>query len=251
MKKLLVSTLLTTAALVGFGGAQNDMRVYFETKGPDTYKDGTQVLDGEFYALVWTRADAFAGFNADGSFVNEADEVVAYAPYAKGGRLPFTAEAVPAAKVPDYADGSFAVVSLDTRKADGTLSAPAVKDGRRVPSAVNGYATASFVGVQAAAASAVLDFASPVSLATVAPAPNAPTPVITSVAKVGDSLVVKVKGTADYLRYNVAGGSTPDAVGGDGIADPKDGAADEESEIELVVPVDPKASSGFFKVIRN
>ena len=123
MKKLAFAAIAAAASLTLLAGAQNDMRLLFETQGIDTYKGGTQrVLDGEFYALVWTPAGAaFAGFNADGTLTGAADELVAAVPFAKGGRLPLTVKQIPAARVSHYAQGTFTVVSLDTRKADHSV----------------------------------------------------------------------------------------------------------------------------------
>ncbi len=247
MKKV-IGMALAMAAAVCFGEAQNDLRVTFSTKGPDAYKDGTTVLDGEFYALVWS-AGEFGGFAADGSVVG--GKVLATVPFAKDGRLPFTKFLIPAAEKADYATGSFSVVLLDTRKADGTLAESVVVDGMKAPAAVNGWVATATVGVAEAAASASLGVASPVTIASASALPeDAPTPVITGVRKEGDYLVLTVKGTAAYLRYNVAGGATPDAIGSEGSAEaPKDGATSEDDTIELKVPV--KGESGFYKVIRN
>ncbi|MCR5414073.1 MAG: hypothetical protein K6F50_05020 [Kiritimatiellae bacterium] len=249
MKKV-IGMALAMAAAVCFGEAQNDLRVTFSTTGKDCYKDGTTVLDGEFYALVWS-AGEFGGFAADGSAVSSADKVLATVPFAKDGKLGFTKFLIPAAEKADYATGSFSVILLDTRKADGTLAEPVVVDGMRVPAAVNGWVATATVGVAEAAASASLGVASPVAIASASALPeDAPTPVITGVRKEGDFLILTVKGTAAYLRYNVAGGATPDAIGTVGTAeDPKDGAASTEDTIELKVPA--KGESGFYKVIRN
>ena len=256
MKKLAFAAIAAAASLTLLAGAQNDMRLLFETQGIDTYKGGTQrVLDGEFYALVWTPAGAaFAGFNADGTLTGAADELVAAVPFAKGGRLPLTVKQIPAARVSHYAQGTFTVVSLDTRKADGTLSTPRRDaEGRPVPSAVNGWQAADASTAGDAALRSALNVTTGIRLETASAVPaDAPQPVITDVRKVGDYFILKVKGTAAYLRYNIAGGETPDAIGGAGAAEaPADGAASEDDEIELKVAVDPAAPSGFFKVIRN
>jgi len=244
MKKLIGIALATLAATC-FAGAQNDLRVTFSTQGPDKYADGTEVLDGEFYALVWSPT-AFAGFKADGTTVNPADEVIATVPFAKGGRLPLTLAEIDAELAPKYEEGAFSVLLLDTRNAAGEVAA-----GVKEPSSVNGYVTTATVTLEEAAASASLGVDSAVTVAVASAVPaDAPKPVITAVRKEGDSLVLTVKGTAAYLKYNVAGGATPDAIGSEGKAEaPKDGAATAEDTIELKVPA--KGNSGFYKVIRN
>ncbi len=244
MKKLICGLAIASAAAC-FAGAQNDLRVTFSTRGPDKYADGSIVLDGEFYALVWTPTE-FQGFNADGSTVSKDDEVIATVPFAKGGRLPLTLAEIDAADASKYEEGAFSVLLLDTRNAAGEVEADA-----KAPSAVNGYVTTATVSLEEAAASASLGVASPVqvSVASAVPA-DAPKPVITGVKKDGKYLILTVKGTAAYLRYNVAGGATPDAIVTTGAAEaPKDGAATTEDTIELKVPAE--GNSGFYKVIRN
>ncbi|MCR5414629.1 MAG: hypothetical protein K6F50_07900 [Kiritimatiellae bacterium] len=244
MKKLICGLAIASAAAC-FAGEQNDLRVTFSTKGTDKYADGSTVRDGEFYALVWSPA-TFQGFKADGSTVSKDDEVIATVPFAKGGRLPLTLAEIDAAEASKYEEGAFSVVLLDTRNAAGEVEADA-----KAPSAVNGYETTATVSLEEAAASASLgvDSAVKVSVTSAVPA-DAPKPVITGVKKEGDFLILTVKGTAAYLRYNVAGGATPDAIGTAGTAEaPKDGAASAEDTIELKVPAE--GSSGFYKVIRN
>ena len=58
-----------------------DRLLRFSTPGPDRYADGSLVLDGECYALVWSpKGTAFAGFNADGTVVSSNDRIVLAAP---------------------------------------------------------------------------------------------------------------------------------------------------------------------------
>ena len=255
MKKLALAAAFACATLAGFAGAQNDMRLLFETRGTDTYKDGSPVLDGEFYALVWTPAGMeFAGFRADGALVSGSDEVVAMVPFAKGGRLPLTKKQIAASAVARYSKGVFSVVSLDTRRADGRLSEPATgANGLPYPSAVNGWQCAAASTAGDAALYAALNVSAAIRLENASALPDdVPQPVVTGVRREGDFLVLAVKGTAAFLRYNVAGGETPDAIGTEGqAAAPADGASSADAEIELRVPVDPNAKSGFFKVIRN
>ncbi len=254
MKRFTFAAIAALAALTGFAGAQNDKRLFFETQGTDTYKDGKAVLDGEFYALVWTPSgSAFGGFAADGSLVSAADELVAMVPFAKGGRLPTTKKEIAASLIQHYAEGAFTVVSLDTRKADGTLSTPIMKDGRPYPSAVQGYEAAATASAADAALYAALKVNASIKLESVSAIPDGVgQPKIIGVKKEGGFLVLTVTNTKEFLRYNIAGGATPGTIGTEGKAEaPKDGASSETGEIELRVPVDANATSGFFKVIRN
>jgi len=54
-----------------------DKVLRFSTAGTDRYADGSVVMDGECYALVWSpKGTTFSGFNADGTPVSSADRVV-------------------------------------------------------------------------------------------------------------------------------------------------------------------------------
>lgn len=255
MKKFLGMMLGVLAAAVA-SAAQNDLRVTFRSVGPDTYKDGTAVLNGEFYALVWTAAgQTFPGFQADGSLAaGTGSELIVSVPHASRGKCAFTAHQIPAADAGKYADGAFALYLLDTRNADGSLAAAV--DGK--PAAVNGYEkVAEATGVNGAFSSS-LAAASAIQVETVSAVPRgAPQPAISGVAVVeqdGRRVVqVKVKNTVPYLRYNVAAGETPAAIGRTPAARaPQNGGASAADEIVIEVPAENGGDkAGFFKVIRN
>jgi len=255
MKKMLVLAMGVLAGAMAFGGAQNDLRVTFCSEGPDRYADGATVLDNEFYALLWVADGAtFKGFAADGSLADAAGvKILAEGPWAKGGRCRFMYHPIPAAEAPAYAKGAFQLVLLDTRNADGaSLAAPAASGA---PAAVNGFAPVAETAVGADGLSSSLNArgAITVTQASAVP-PAAPKPEITSLQVVdtpnGKMLKLKVKKTVPYLRYNVAGGATPQQIDADHIAEQgANGAATADEEVELLVPMD--GSNGFFKVIRN
>ena len=85
--------LVATALCLVLGGAAfgaaNDARISFSTKGPDTYADGTTVLDGECYALCWSKDFANFAIKADGTAEVGAEsvdgEVILVAPAKDGG----------------------------------------------------------------------------------------------------------------------------------------------------------------------
>ena len=56
MKKILF--VFGAFALAFAATAELDTLITFSTKGPDTYLDGKTVMDGECYALVWTKNGA-------------------------------------------------------------------------------------------------------------------------------------------------------------------------------------------------
>ena len=253
MKKIFVLAMGVLAGAMAFGGAQNDLRVTFCSNGPDTYKDGRAVLDNEFYALVWVKDGAtFAGFAADGSLVDAAGgKVVVEGPWAKDGRCRFMSLQIPAEEASAYAKGAFQLYLLDTRNADGTtLSAQA-----GVPGAVNGFAAVAETKGDGAGYSSSLSASGSIKVETVSALPkDAPQPEITDLQVVdsanGKMLKLKVKNTVPYLRYNVAGGETPQTVDVDHVAvEGANGAATKNDEVELLVPA--TGSGAFFKVIRN
>jgi hypothetical protein len=97
MKK---SMILLFFGLIGtvFANCVDDARLSFRTTGPDRYADGTVVLDGECYALVWSKDGDFDGFDANGDCVDPEDRIVLVAPLAKGGRCPPVLFQIPAAE---------------------------------------------------------------------------------------------------------------------------------------------------------
>ena len=130
--------LMTMIGAVGLAfaatAAMDDALLTFSTVGPDKYSDGTTVLDGECYALVWTKTGAtFGGIAADGTAVAETDKIVLVAPVAKGGKCPkvvFEVDADDMAK--KYKGGSWSVLLLDTRRwgADGVARPAGLVSGR-------------------------------------------------------------------------------------------------------------------------
>lgn len=258
MKKIICSMILSATAVLSASAGVDDVRLTFYTNGPDRYMDGTIVRDGEFYALVWVaEGETFQGFTADGKLVSQGEdnELVAAVPFAKDGHLAFCAKQIGAADMVRYAGGAFELVMLDTRNADGSVSAAKRADGGAWElAAVNGYQAIASVTPQAAALATALDIDSPIKIGSVSTVPqDAPQPVITDMklrkGANGQEMVIKVKGTAAYLRYCVAsvdlGGATSTPVAGSAI----NGDADPDQEIEIVIPA--TASSGFFKLMRK
>ncbi len=101
---------LTAANL--FADAANVL-ITFSTPGPDKYQDDVAVKDGEYYALVWTAGEDFAGFTTAGEAANADQKVIYKSPLAKDGRCPFTCFQIDSAKAPE--GGVYSVYLLDTR----------------------------------------------------------------------------------------------------------------------------------------
>ena len=265
MKKVICSMVLALVATFAANAAVDDARLTFYTKGPDTYGDGTLVRDGEFYALVWVaKGAAFQGFNADGTLVAEgANELIAAVPFAENGHLAFSAKLIAASDMRRYEGGTFELVMLDTRNADGTVSAAkrVGETGAWELAAVNGYQPIASVTPQAAALSTALDIDSPIRIGFTSEVPEGtPQPVITGMTMRqgvnGPEMAIKVKGTAAYLRYTAAAvdlGGMRSAASADGTetvsSTASNGADNPDDEIEIVVPATDK--SGFFNVIRK
>ena len=251
MKKTM--TVFAAAALCGAAfGAANDALVSFSTKGPDAYADGSTVLDGECYALVWMAngADGFA-VAADGSA--EGGEIVLAAPIAKGGRCPDVLFEVDAGDMETkYKGGSWGVYLLDTRRwgSDGSVRPAGTVNGKvRLVNAAGAVPGAAVNVASGSLSSAVGSTGAVASSATAVPAAaEAKKPVITGIRVDGANVYVTVKGTVPYLQYGLSSGATPDAVA-EGVGSPRTGAVADDEEIVLVAPA--KKGSAFFKVGRK
>lgn len=251
MKKLM--TMIGVAGLAfAATAAIDDALLAFSTVGPDRYADGTTVLDGECYALVWTKNGAtFGGIAADGTAVAETDEIVLLAPVAKGGRCPNVLFQIDAARADRLADGTYGVYLLDTRVVakDGTTKPAGAKDGKL--SLVNGYGLvtdATKVGQATGGVTAAREKATKggqVVAAGAAAPKNVPQPKITAIKIEGDYVKLTVQNLPGYMRVSSGAGVSADDT--QGAAQATDGLTDE------VILYAPKATgaSGFFKVIRN
>ena len=251
MKKLM--TMIGVAGLAfAATAAIDDALLAFSTVGPDKYADGTTVLDGECYALVWTKNGAtFGGIAADGTAIAETDEIVLVAPVAKDGHCPNVLFQIDSAKADALADGTYGVYLLDTRgAANGTTKPAGVKNGKL--SLVNGYGLttkATQVGKATDGGAAVAQEkeseGGQVVAAGAAAPKDLPQPKITSIKIEGDYVRLTVQNMPGFMR--VSSGSTASADDTQGAARATDGQG---GEVILYAPKTAGAS-GFFKVIRN
>ena len=232
--------LMTMIGAVGLAfaatAAIDDALLTFSTVGPDKYSDGTTVLDGECYALVWTADGAtFGGIAADGTAVAETDEIVLVAPVATGGHCPDVLFQIP----------------FDTRvKAEDGTVAPAGLKANGKPNLVNGYGLATEATkvekATAGGAKAVAEKGTGgQAVAAGAAAPNVQQPKITSIQIQGDFVKLTVQNLPGFMR--VSSGADVSADDTQGAAQATDGKTNE------VILYAPKSASGsgFFKVIRN
>ena len=237
MKKLITLGFAALAAGATFAAA-NDLLITFSTPGPDTYADGTTVLDGERYTLCWSTDFTQFSIKPDGT--GEGGTVVLKAPVAKGGRCPTTVFEVDAGDVAkNYKGGEWAVYLLDTRRFSKTGDASVGS-----ASTVNTFGP---VGNSVAVSSGSVDgyLAGTTGSATsVTGEVSAPT--ITGIKIDGGKVYVSVKGVP-YLGYGLIEGATPDAVNDD-VAGAKVSATGEE---EVTIVTDAKEGGAFFRVNRK
>ena len=243
-----VCGVVAAFALCSAFAAQNDALVTFSTKGPDKYADGSVVVDGERYALVWTAAGSDgAAIAADGSV--KGGEIVLTAPVAKGGRCPTVMFEVEADDIETkYKNGTWSVYLLDTRRygADGSVTLAGASSGRPVAVNAAGLVAGSSVKLSSGGISdAAVAAAASASSATAVPE-GTPSPTITGIRVEGANVFVTVRGTVPHLAYGLKSGETPSEVSEPAGA-PRSG--EESGEITLVAPV--KKGGGFFKVERR
>ena len=184
--------------------AENDTLIVFSTPGPDTYRDGSAVLDGESYALVWTAAgETFGGLTGDGKCVSANDRLVAVAPVAENGRCPETVFEIDAEVAKSFQGGTFALYLLDTRvrNAEGVVALASFENG--FPKVVNAYADAA----QCAGEGGELVATSALSLAEVGVLSKIDDPVITSIELKGAKIEIKTKDLSSAADYYVVGGA--------------------------------------------
>ncbi|MBQ9430136.1 MAG: hypothetical protein IJU44_01155 [Kiritimatiellae bacterium] len=124
-RKFLMATVLGAVALVSAVRADDYGVLEFSTPGPDCYTDGTPVMRGEIYALVWVRDGAeFQGVLNDGTMADpENSELVIAQPNAgtrtvDGVTIGYcrpTLFHIPAAFIASHQGGRYEVTLLDTR----------------------------------------------------------------------------------------------------------------------------------------
>ena len=234
MKKI----LMVAAVLAGVTcfGAQNDTLLTFSTKGPDKYKDGTTVLDGECYALVWTKTGAtFGGFGADGKLKSETDKLVLVASVAKGGCCPSTLFEISAKDAEQYEGGTFALYLLDTRVVGPKGVVVGAKSG--VFSKLPKVATVSGFGAVAQQSSdtgSVTGDAGQIESYTELQAPT-----ITAIELGEATITITVEGLVPEAAYFVVPGSTPTSFK----------PATKADQVGNKLTVERKDDESFFKVI--
>ena len=248
MKKILVSAFAAVASATAFAG-MNNVVISFSTPGPDKYSDGTVVVDGEKYALVWTpNGETFEGINADGKAAGDNSKVVFAVPAASGGRCPRIEFQVDEDYVAsNYPNGTWSVVMLDTRVFQlDEAGKPVIADGKRVVNSVgganevNGYGV---IGEAKAAKGAEVTSAGGVAASSTEAASDTPAPEVKSISVDNEFVYVTITSTKPAFMYTLAAGDEPGSIA------EKSGDPSSYGSAQDVILVKPKKVGGeFFKV---
>ncbi len=257
-KALLMASMAaaTTVFAGGLSTGEDALILTFKTQGPDRYADGQIVKDGEFYALVWIAKPAVGvAIDVDGKAVGldqagnkvESQTRVLCTTKSKDGAFERVYQI---ANPSDYVDGTFSLVLLDTRDAQGNPSASSSfsEDGR-----VNGYVVvgecstpvvSGLAGVQGTKTATDPQIA---AIASLIPE-NIENPRITGIDVRNGKVFLTVTGTSAKLDYGVAAASTPEGLVN---AQPDKGAKAGNGEITLEVEIPAGQQGQFFKVGRK
>lgn len=213
--------------------------VTISTTGPDRYRDGTIVADGEKYALVAvSRGAQFAGFAADGTLCDPATSKILFIlPLAEKGRCPPTTVAIDSAVMP--ASGNLLLVLLDTRAT--ARSGAAMR--------VDGWGCVAESSISVSFGSLGASSSAAVSERSAIPA-DIKNPRITAIRREGNEMVLTVEDSSSLLDYNVRTGGTP------AVDEKRDAAkapvtGNSAMAIELRVPVEEGRKACFFQVTRH
>ncbi|MDD4102671.1 MAG: hypothetical protein PHU80_08585 [Kiritimatiellae bacterium] len=250
MKKRLFATvaglILATGVIAGVSSLSIEMR----TAGPDTYADGTAVLPGETYLLVYCEEGCpFEGIYNDGSLVETASNRVAFAwQTTEPGRCSYIPVSYGEADYPK--GGSWMIVLLDTRDSEGRVGGLCV--------GVGAGAAAEAGSVQSAnTLTSITTESGGVSASGAAYArSNTPRAVITALKADEDKVNLRFKNFDTGVSYTVE--STADLSNGqwipvadriDARSRPVLAGADGTPELSADVPLDNNATARFFRVV--
>lgn len=249
--KICVFAAAVAVAVSAFADAGNTL-IYFSTPEPtalykgDTYATGDVVLDGEWYALVWSKDGKFGGLTLDCAPARAGDAVVLMAQLAKGGHCPQTVFQIDSKDAVAYENGVFEVYLLDTRSADGkSVSAPGANDK---PTTVNGavvstrYLSASAAQGGAGEGAAVAGSWDPskidVNVEGFKPAS------IAAITPVGASVRLTLANLLPGVKYNIRKGATPSNLPNYAFEVPV-------TSEKVTVTVDNPENDNFFQLVRE
>ena len=246
MKKLLTfaSAFLTAVSLFAANTGDTALMEFY-TSGPDTYADGTPVVEGETYLFVYVPAGATFGIDTQGALQGGAvklGQAAAWKDEAGNVRCPYRVLNYSTKEYP--AGGSFQIVLLDTRVNTTTL-------GGFIDSYTLGDAvTAPEMGIQKALASKTPGAANTMNAGSTVGSVKSlldaatDTPVITAVEATGGAATVTIDNTRDFGQYTVMESATPDGGWQSAGADKVKGNG---NSVDVTVPAST-AKVRFFKV---
>ena len=256
-KTMMIRAFITMLAVVlchEAVAASADAIVRFSGTGYDCYADGTPVVDGECYALVWSpKGTDFAGFNADGTTISPNDLIVLAAPLAKDGKCRDTIFQIPAEEYAALDGGEWAVCLVDTRMADGVPAG--VHDN--APLRVNRWGVvnngvkiepAEASNLKSAKTSTSLRGASGTCAETLSAVPDSVKPPKITGLEVLDNgeVMLEVADTVPYLSYTIISGSEPGNLEEDSCSETVDG----RSGAKITIGTAQSANCRFFRVKR-
>lgn len=246
-KKVVILLFLSFCSTFLLAKSVADACLSFYTKGPDRYADGSVVLDGECYALVWSKDGEFDGFSANGECIDDNDKIVLIAPVAKDGRCPKVLFQVPAAEADALAGGKYAVYILDTRVAEGDAVRPRGTVSGKL-ALMNGYGAASAnltLGSVNGSKTATGNITGGVASSLCAVPAGCEQPRIKAMRIEGNNVFITVENLSGFMRVSSGG-----EVSASDSATAAVETTGEGSEVTLVTRK-PEGNSGFFKVIRS
>ena len=244
MKRLMTMLGVAGLAVASFA-AVDDTLISFSTPGPDKYADGTDVLPGECYALVWSQDGNFEGIKADGTTVDPVDKVVLVSAIAKQGAngmcCPPLLFQVDSTLAKALEKGVYAVYLLDTRitAADGAVTVGGL-DEKGALKAVNSYGAVSGETTATGAGAIATATTTAIGGASVATLVEVEAPVITAIKPNGTKITISTSGLSPVVDYKVVTGAKPGEV-----ATELDAKVDAKGEFTF----DKPANGAFFKVI--
>ena len=248
MKRTLLLGMALMAAVLFADGA-DDTLITFSTNGaePDRYADGEAVLDGECYALVWSKDGVFDGLKADGSPVDPEDRMILVAAVADKGHCPEVLFQISADRAASLANGKYGVILLDTREKRGDAVVPRGTTGGRL-TMVNGFGVVTDqMRIAASGHTTIDELLRPkgqVADHNAVAAADVPQPRIKHIWLDGDNVFLKVENLGGFMR--VQGATT------NGSFVTMGGATNTDGDTLDVILVAPKVgSSGFYRVLRN
>lgn len=243
-----VLAVVAAVVTVSAAAAPQNPRVIFSTVGPDVYADGTTVLDGERYALVWAEPGVEeVVFMADGS--TSGGVMVSALDGGSNGKCETCQYEIDAAKMSEYEGGTWFVYMLDTRQwdADGNVSlcsglgvvnaAGKVPESQVFPRMLTAVRAEDCPAATAATPSAVPE--------------GTANPVVADIRIDGAEVCVSATNTVPYIQYTLLSADAPDADKFEPAGSaPQTGAADLEGALEFRLPLS-ESGKAFFKVGRR